>query len=32
LEAVMRSGQPDDYVRLRCIELLQQMDTRVDVY
>jgi hypothetical protein len=32
LEAVMRSGQPDDYVRLRCFELLRQVDAPVDVY
>jgi anti-sigma factor RsiW len=32
LETVMRSGQPDDYVRMRCVELLQQMNARIDVY
>lgn len=32
LETVMRSGHPDDYVRLRCIELLRQMNPRLDVY
>jgi hypothetical protein len=32
LETVMRSGQPDDYVRMRCIELLRQMNVQIDVY
>ncbi|HTU46103.1 MAG TPA: HEAT repeat domain-containing protein [Bryobacteraceae bacterium] len=32
LETVMRSGQPDDYVRMRCVELLQQVDSRITVY
>jgi hypothetical protein len=32
LEAVMRSSQPDDYVRLRCLELLQQVNAASGVY
>ncbi|HEX3681809.1 MAG TPA: HEAT repeat domain-containing protein [Bryobacteraceae bacterium] len=32
LETVTRSGQPDDYVRMRCVELLQQMNAQIDVY
>lgn len=32
LQTVMRSGQPDDYVRQRCFELLRQVNAPVDVY
>lgn len=32
LQMVMRSGQPDEYVRMRCVELLRQMDAPPDVY
>jgi hypothetical protein len=32
LQVVMRSGQPDDYVRLRCLELLRQANAPLDVY
>jgi hypothetical protein len=32
LEAVMRSSQPDDYVRLRCLDLLQQVNAASGIY
>jgi hypothetical protein len=32
LEAVTLSGQPDDYVRMRCLELLQQMNSASGIY
>jgi hypothetical protein len=32
LQVVMRSGQPDEYVRLRCLELLRQVNAPLDVY
>jgi hypothetical protein len=32
LQDVLRSGQPDDYVRLRCFELLRQTNAPLDVY
>lgn len=32
LEAVTRSGQADDYVRLRCLQLLRQMNSASGIY
>ncbi|MBV9761633.1 MAG: HEAT repeat domain-containing protein [Acidobacteriaceae bacterium] len=32
LALAMRAGQPDDYVRMRCVELLRQADAPLDVY
>lgn len=32
LEMMMRSGQPDDYVRMRCVELLREADAPLNVY
>jgi hypothetical protein len=32
LEAVMRSSQPDDYVRLRCLDLLRQLNAASGIY
>lgn len=32
LTLMLRSGQPDDYVRMRCLELLRQTDAPLDVY
>jgi hypothetical protein len=32
LAVIMRSGQPDDYVRMRCVELLKQTDAPLEVY
>jgi HEAT repeat protein len=32
LEAVTRSGQADDYVRMRCVQLLKQVNSASGIY